>query len=203
VLASRKITILSLDPGTKNYGYSVIEFDASSKIRLKKAGRLFSTIHKLNQDLMSQISEYSSAIHRLIDEHSVRLIIAERYMSRRMGGTTIECVNAMLGVLMEICESRGLRLKLIPASQWKNDVERQREGQLPELYQEGKANKITPHTIDAVMIGLYGRSSALGINAFKGVRTEGFINALLKTGIEDIGSPIVNIKKKRKRRAKN
>ena len=202
MLASRKITILSLDPGTKNYGYSVIEFDSSPRIRLKKAGRLFSTVYRLNQNLMVQIAEYSAAIHRLIDEHSVRLIIAERYMSRRMGGTTIECVNAMLGVIMEICESRGVRLKLIPASQWKNEVERQTEGLLPSLYQEGKANKITPHTIDAVMIGLYGRSAALGVKAFQGVRADRLVQAILKTGIEDIGEPIIEIKKKRKRHAK-
>jgi Holliday junction resolvasome RuvABC endonuclease subunit len=202
VLAPKKISLLSLDPGTKNYGYSVIEFDSTNKIRLKKAGRLFSTVHKLNQDLMGQIDRYSSAIHKLIDDHSVKLIIAERYMSRRMGGTTIECVNAMLGVLMEIASSRKLRLKLIPASQWKNEVERQRNGQLDELYAGGKAEKITPHTIDAVMIGLYGRSAALGIKAFTGVRTDRFIEAILEAGIQDIGDPIVEPKKKRKRRAR-
>jgi len=129
--------ILALDPGTSNYGYAVLEFD-SNRMRLLQAGRLHKTIRSMNSEIVSQVAEYSSAIQSLIRERRVTHLIAERYMSRRMGGVTIECVNSMIGILLEIGRRNKLSTKLIPASQWKNEANRGDKQFLDRVYEAGK-----------------------------------------------------------------
>jgi Holliday junction resolvasome RuvABC endonuclease subunit len=199
VFTSPPTTLLALDPGTKNFGYAVIRFDSKNKIEVLQSGRLFKTVDRLNMGVIEQVERYSQSIRHLVKTHSVSLVVAERYMSRRMGGTTIECVNAMLGILMEICRGLNLRLRLIPASQWKNEINRHSPGVLDSSYAQGKTCQITDHTIDAVFIALYGRSIALKKKAFTGVTSEGVIGAISKHGIVDIGEKTVPVRKARKR----
>lgn len=199
MFTSPPTTLLSLDPGTKNFGYAVIRFDSRNKIEVLQSGRLFKTVDRLNMGVIDQVERYSQSIQDLVKTHSVGLVVAERYMSRRMGGTTIECVNAMLGILMEVCRRFKLRLRLIPASQWKNEINRHQPGVLEKSYAQGKAIQITDHTIDAVFIALYGRSIALKKKAFTGVTPEGVIGAISKYGVVDIGEKSVPARKVRKR----
>lgn len=163
------------DPGPKNYGLAVlrVELDLLDKSLSKKERREevlnslpFSIVHleKLETrytDLKSpgkierETAAYTKTIHALCKKHSVDVQIAERYMSRRMGGVTIELVNMMLGSLRTLSNEMGKPIKLIPASQWKNELKR-REVDLELLYRFAKGYKVSDHEVDAVMIALYG-----------------------------------------------
>lgn len=191
--------VLALDPGTTNYGYAVLEFD-ENRMRLLKAGRIHRTIRAMNKDLSAQVLGYSQTIQSLIKELNVTHMIAERYMSRRMGGVTIECVNSMIGIILEIGRRNRISVKLIPASQWKNEANRGKEGFLLDAYEMAKAHKITDHTVDASMIAVYGRSIILGRKPFVGLNSVSMIENLRRIGITDIGSPVKKIRKVRRRR---
>lgn len=195
--------ILSLDPGTKNYGYAVWE-TSGDRARMRQAGRIFTTIIAPNRGLLRQVRDHSETLTRLIDEFKVTHLIAERFQSRRMGGTTIESVNMMLGSIAEICHSRGIHFKFIPASQWKNAISRVDEEYLVGEYQNGKPYKITPHTVDAVMIGVYGFGVMKSMDPFLGKLYSGRVAALVMKsgGIVDIGDPkgFLEFKPKRRKR---
>lgn len=91
--------------------------------------------------------------------------IAERFMSRRMGGVTIELVNMTIGILRCVCLRTGKPIKLIPASQWKNELKR-RGVLLPEVYKKAKSYKVSAHEVDASLIALYGVFLRLGHKPF-------------------------------------
>ena len=193
-------TILSLDPGLRNYGYSVIRSN-SRKTSVVVSGRIFTTVTQLTAGLVPQFKAHSDTIRQLIEEHQVTHLIVERYMSRRMGGITIEAVNLMIGGLLEICTEKGIFFRCIPSSQWKNASNRAKEGFLEGEYQLGKTVKVTNHTIDATMIGLF----ALGLMR----KEEPYPTSKLKAGIivrmiqkgkfVDIGTLIKPTKRKGKR----
>lgn len=157
---------------------------------------------QLTAGLVPQFKAHSATIRNLIETHEVTHLIVERYMSRRMGGITIEAVNLMIGGLLEICTEKGVYFRCIPSSQWKNAANRAKEGFLEGEYQFGKSAKVTNHTIDATMIGLF----ALGLMR----NEEPYPSSKLKTGVivkmiqtgtfEDIGTLIKPVKKKRGKR---
>lgn len=180
--------ILSLDPGTKNYGYAVWE-TSSGRAQLRQAGRIFTTVIAPNRSLREQVEVHSTTLESLIEEFQITHIIAERYQSRRMGGTTIESVNMMLGAIAQICVTRGIHFKFIPASQWKNAINRVSDEYLVGEYDEGKPFKITPHTVDAVMIGVYGMGVMKSLNPFEGKLYKGRVAALVMKagGLKDLG----------------
>lgn len=180
--------ILALDPGTKNYGYALIKV-TGSRVSLLKAGQIFTTLYAPNKDARRQFNSHSTAIRQLIKFHGVTHVIAERYMSRRMGGTTIESVNMMLGAIAEICLELSIYFKFIPASQWKNEVNREHPEYLLGEYLLGKPLKITPHTVDAVMIGVYGLGVMQKQNAYAGRLVPGkVIGMITRIGVTHMGT---------------
>lgn len=200
--------ILALDPGTKNYGYAVWETEGGHA-HLRQSGRIFTTIIALNRGLRQQARQHSITLNQLINDFKVTHLIAERFQSRRMGGTTIEAVNMMLGAISEICVEKNVYFKFIPASQWKLAVGRVKEDYLTEEYQLAKEFGITPHTVDAVMIGIYGLGTMKGVDPFQGKLYKGRVADLVMKsgGIVDIGDPKGFLefkppKKKRKRKRK-
>lgn len=196
--------ILALDPGTNNYGYAVISAQPNKRPRVMRSGRIHTTVRFLNRGLLQQTREHSGVLQDLMETYAVTHVIAERYMSRRMGGTTIEAVNLMIGVIAQLCVARGLHLICIPASQWKNEINRNTPGFLEEEYREGRAHRITAHTIDASMIGLYGIGVMRGINPFSLPLSKGRAVNFVSDGgpILDIGEPFVKPKKKRRKKRK-
>lgn len=195
--------ILALDPGTNNYGYAVVSVQPNHKPRVMKSGRIHTTVRALNHGVLNQIREHSKVIKDLITHHRVTHVIVERYMSRRMGGTTIEAVNIMIGMIMQLCADYRLYCICIPASQWKNEVNRNNPGYLDEEYKLGRPHKITPHTIDAATIAVYGMGKMRQFNPFASHMKQGKVINLLTDGgpIADLGEQPPK-KKKRKRRAK-
>jgi hypothetical protein len=113
------------------------------------------------------MKSYLDEILEITKEFKPDAIIAERYMSRRMGGTTIELVNMALGALRVFCITNDVYLRMIPASQWKNELKR-RGVDLKLLYKQVRmANKKTPHEVDAVFIALYAYFIRMGAKAFE------------------------------------
>jgi len=200
-MTKKNLRILSLDPGTYNYGYSIIEVYEDGDWSLLKSGRIHTTLKVMNSGMRDQSSGYAGVIRSLVRDHFITHVIAERYMSRRMGGTTIECVNAMLGITMAVCDQLRVFLKVIPSSQWKNEAGRRNEFLLEDMYQSGKENRITPHTIDAVMIGLYGKSVVMNEVAFDGIREADVVGPILSVGLTDIGELVRKVPKKRRRKS--
>lgn len=150
--------ILGLDPGTNSFAYSVLTLSASGKARVVQTGMVRSTMRTLTDPatLASERRQFVQQIRHLVRDRSVTHVIAERYMLRRgTGGTAIESVNMMLGVLMTL----GLPTKILPAAQWKNDVRRSGYD-LEAIYASGVSG-LTPHQIDAAHIGAYATSLLL------------------------------------------
>lgn len=158
-----KIRVLSLDPGTNSFAYSVLELNKSAKETTKpvylKRGFILSTINDLRSGklLNAQRTAFEQCLHALAVEFQITHVIAERYQSRGMGGATIEHVNIMLGVLLSL--NLG-HTRIMPASQWKNEL-RRRGIDLDGMYEANK-KEITPHEIDAGHIGWYGVDKAFG-----------------------------------------
>lgn len=155
--------LLSLDPGTNNFAYCVsrVHEKRDTPFTVLQHGMLFNTVRTLTNasDLAGQYRQYLSDVVGLINKHRVTHIIAERYMLRRgQGGTAIESINMMLGALLSL----SLPVKVIPASQWKNDAAR-RGVDLESLYAQVSEFKITPHQLDATHIGAY--AAGLLLNA--------------------------------------
>lgn len=159
-MAKPTLTILGLDPGTTSFGFCVLDVfkrpRAGITLKIRKHGMILATLRNLTQPgrMRFEREAFEVELDLLLSE-GVTHIIAERYMLRAgSGGTTIESVNQMLGIVF----GRNFPTRIIPASQWKNAVHRQGgEGCLEELYAEVKgAAKITPHQADACHIAYFG-----------------------------------------------
>jgi hypothetical protein len=174
----KKLRILAHDPGSSNYGISVIEAEIPTsqptnlKFKILDFWKVNSTLQSLKLTKRSkrtkkeksksislspgkELMEYFAEVQHATHAYNIDLQIAERYMSRRMGGVTIELVNMELGVLRTLCMLQDTPLRMIPASQWKNEAARNGIN-LEQIYKEVKPFKVSPHEVDAVMIGLYG-----------------------------------------------
>jgi len=193
--------ILALDPGMRNYGYAVLEV-LPGKVRVLQCGRIFTTVTQLTNGLTDQFRAHADTLEKLLRDYSVTHLIIERYMSRRMGGVTIEAVNLMIGGALYASIKNKVFFRCIPSSQWKNASNRASATFLAEEYSVGKKEKITPHTIDAVMIGLFGISLIRKTVAFEThrMRTGVVVNLIKRSGMLDIGVLIKPKKKTRRRK---
>lgn len=193
-------TVFAQDPGMVNFGYAVLRVDASTpklKVSILQYGRLLTTVHSLKLDLRSQVNKFSAELEGLHSQFGFDALIAERYQSRRMGGTTIECVNLMLGISAN--QFKHLPFKFIPASQWKNAAARQAFW-FDELYTSLKPLKVTPHAVDAVCIGIFGICRLLKIPAYQIGKLSALERLLRKSKHEDIGTGRIKPPKKKTRR---
>ena len=140
------ITVLSMDPGTTNYAASILKIAPSGeKLKVRVVGtRLVENTIKVPADLVPESRAYISEIRHL--EHlygPFDLVVAERFQSRGLKGTTIEAINMMLGALAVTYP----QLTIYTASTWKNSFNRKFENSnaLKELYEDLKElTKPTP-----------------------------------------------------------
>lgn len=180
------INILGLDPGTNSFAYSVIELTTNkgtASARVLQRGFIKSTVFDLRTPnyLRVQMAAYRACLRSVVTEFGIKFVVAERYQSRGMGGATIEHVNIMLGALLCMFD---LKVRIFPASQWKNDVNR-KGLDLKSTY-EACAKVITPHEIDASHIGWYGANSlAKGTLSHEGI-LESAIAATQQNIVADI-----------------
>lgn len=139
------------------------------KARILVNGLCPCPLHNLKDHAIRQRqrTKYLEWVGKLIRKYKIDGIYAERYMSRGMGGPTIESVNMMLGLL----QSFQLPDRYIPAAVWKNAVRRQGV----DLKLEYKICRSAPHQLDASLIGLYGLHQAFCIKDFGSMGRRAFV----------------------------
>lgn len=163
------ITMLSLDPGTANHGWAVLKVKRPFKPEVLATGLIHNNINDLKGNIQDRAARYLSEIQAIIEQFDVDSIAVERYMTRGLKGTTIECVNVMIGAIMGITWNKvdigAERIMLMPASQWKNEWNRYSD--LVAFYDKVK---VVAHQVDSVGIGLYAAAQYLGVKPFESIK---------------------------------
>lgn len=166
------ITILSCDPGTKNFASALVTGTMKKgKLRFKIHGTrvMEKTVLSLVDEPANQMAQFIGEVEDIIDRTGLtpEALYMERFQSRGNGGTTIECINFMLGTMVYHFRDR-CPVSLLTAATWKNRVNRYLI--LKESYKayglQLKASPKTAHELDAVLIGMYGICRHFGINDF-------------------------------------
>lgn len=137
--------IAALDPGSVNHGYAVID---PISMKVVRNGMVKDTVNMLTKGYDVQIKAYRRFLKGLKKE-GCTILVAERFQSRGLMGLSVELVSFMLA--LGHTEFPG-RTRLIVASQWKNAYGRS-EIDLKLMYKE--LHPITPHQIDAALIGIW------------------------------------------------
>lgn len=149
-------TIFSHDFGSANYGYAITKVKIEGQkvlFRIIENGLCPSTIRDLSSTKQRQVQRDSfiSWLSGIRDQHQPDVLAGERYMTRGIKGPTIESVNIMIGAVENSPVFWPQMIKVIPAATWKNAVKRAGI----DLKAEYKRVRVTPHQLDAVLIGLY------------------------------------------------
>lgn len=170
-------TYLALDPGTVNFGLAVVTGDYRKKkesftYSLLASSMVEHTLYEIKDSPKQQINLFLKQIRKACRDYHVDAIIAERYQNRGIRGKTIEAVNMMLGSLL-ICNK--LPVTLVTAAVWKNAANRQFS--LNTWYAE-VTKPLTPHRLDAALIGLYGLQQEFALTPFFGISQKKLFNAL-------------------------
>lgn len=137
--------IAALDPGSVNHGYAVID---PIRMTVVRNGMVKDTVNMLTKGYDVQIKAYRKFLKGLKRE-GCTILVAERFQSRGLMGLSVELVSFMLA--LGHTEFPG-RTRLIVASQWKNAYGRE-EIDLKLMY--NTLHPITPHQIDASLIGIW------------------------------------------------
>lgn len=150
--------ILGLDPGKSNFGIAVVELpkNSSSPVVLSN-GILECPLDNIKDHFRDGVATFLVEIEHWMSEFRPSAIIAERFQSRGLMGTTVEVVGIMLGALC--VHYMDLPMSVITAAQWKNPLQRATEP-LKGVYSRCRT---TPHQIDAVFQSCYGLSRGLGV----------------------------------------
>lgn len=149
-------TIFSHDFGSANYGYGITQVKLVGDrilFRILENGLCPSTIRDLSsiKQRRTERDGFVDWLTKIRDQHRPDVLAGERYMTRGIKGPTIESVNIMIGAVENSPAFWPQMIKVIPAATWKNAVKRAGI----DLKSEYKRVRVTPHQLDAVLIGLY------------------------------------------------
>jgi Holliday junction resolvasome RuvABC endonuclease subunit len=177
------MVVLGIDPGTQNMGYSVFEVRETSLYffeigqitstitnltpnkqfkKITKAERLKASKKKvklLKKDRPFQppldigAKRFIKVSSSILKEYKPDCAVIERFQSRGLKGSTIECVSIMIGIMIRECFYRKISLRLLIASQWKNRVNQFLN--LDSFYLETAKLGFTPHETDSMCMPLY------------------------------------------------
>lgn len=151
--------LLGLDPGKTNHGIAVIGL-RDQKLSVISNAVMDNPVSELAKKFRTGLDLYLEEIDQWVSTYKPVGIVAERFMTRGTMGTTIEVVGIMLGAL---ATRYDLPIKLLSAATWKNDFRRRfTEQGHPELSDFYKVAGVTPHALDACLIGCYGFTVGLG-----------------------------------------
>lgn len=184
------LTVMAHDPGSANYGFAVVRAQTAPRNRLKvtilKNGLCPDKVKvlKSGSHLRASLLAYRKWYAQVVREYNVQFLVAERFMTRGGKGPTIEAINMMLGVLL----CGDLPCKVMPASQWKNAV-RRAGVELDDWYTWAK---ITPHQLDACLIGVYMASVLYGHKGFDGVPLKTLFKKLVLEAEKTSTEPLIN-----------
>lgn len=151
-------TVLSLDPGSRNMGIAATQIDLQTgRAAIIANAVMTNPIHDLTQDkLEHQRDAFVWELNQWVTLFDPNAIVAERFQSRGLKGSLVECVNLMLGTIMGHYADRSV--KLLTAATWKNKFQRAHAVDLKELY---KICGAQPHQLDATLIGLWALEKGL------------------------------------------
>lgn len=150
--------ILGLDPGKNNFGIAIVELPKRSlKPRVIANGILECPLDDIKKNFREGVSHFLVEVEQWVNEYQPSALIAERFQSRGLMGTTVEMVGIMLGAMC--VHFMDMPMKVITAAQWKVPLQRKTE-KLDGVY---KRCMTTPHQLDAVFQGCYGFKTGLGI----------------------------------------
>lgn len=158
---------IGVDPGSSNFGYSVVE--RGRRIAILEFGQIEDTVKNLTDKpqkppksrrkkegpippLEEAMALFLSVFEHLLDQYKPDEVIAERFQPRGIKGKSTELVSFMLGIMALCCKRRNIRFRVTIAGTWKNKVNRNYSIDL--AYDFGKMLGISPHEIDAILIGL-------------------------------------------------
>jgi hypothetical protein len=188
------LKVLAFDPGQKHFATSVVSYSTSSntsfqaqKLKVLATGLIPSTITALVVKRPGVLDDQSflflEILKTLVDQYQPTHVIAERYMTRGMGGggNTTEVINLLLGMLLG-AHLTDKHLNLIGASTWKNEVKRQRakQGYDEKIYKHS-CNKtetykgfevpkgqtpISAHQVDASLIAAWAVHKLIRVKPF-------------------------------------
>lgn len=146
--------VLSFDPGSVNMGCSLVEINKSTGTISVLANTVLAYPINNIKSFGSQKEAFINEITNWIEIGQPSAIVAERFQSRGLRGTTIECVCIMLGLLA----SFNLPILLITAATWKNRYQKRFNVDLREIYKE---LQVAPHQLDSALIGCFGLEAGL------------------------------------------
>lgn len=161
--------ILGLDPGTKNFAFSIIKVQpwitpkgTTLKVEVVETGLLNNTVldtkHAKSQ-LMMFLAEIGCIIER--PNRLCNAIVVEQYQSRGHGTKLLELVNIMIGGLFTRFDYR--EFNFFSAASWKTAIK-----QKFDLDGEYKRITCTAHEVDATYIAMYGAFRLLKLKPFVG-----------------------------------
>ena len=148
-------SVLGLDPGSRNFGISLVGLSNENKPVVFANSVLMNPVNDL-VNFGKGSEKFLDEIKSWISMHTPSGIVGERFQTRGNMGPLIEQVSVMLGLI------RGryskIPLKLTVASAWKNKIRRRFGVDLKEVYPE---IAVQPHQLDATLIAIFGLESGL------------------------------------------
>lgn len=135
---------IGCDPGTANYGYSVVSFSKKKagklKIDLLEIGMFLSTVTNLTakeaklpkskrkksqpnvveKPFSNQFEDYLAEWELMLAKYKPLKISAERFQTRGIKGKTIEAVSMMNGAVATLSNQNNIEYEIFIASSWKN-----------------------------------------------------------------------------------
>ena len=125
---SKGLRVLSFDPGTVNMGVSCVEL-RNGRLHVLCSAVLNYPIHDIPL-LSQQRLDFINEVQAWITCFKPKGIVAERFQSRGLRGSTVECVSMMLGMLSML--------------------------NLPFYFITASTCNVVPHILDSALIGCYG-----------------------------------------------
>ena len=165
-------SLLALDPGKVNFGYSVLDWKDDGTYRVRDCGILKHTITELKRGLPKSTRKYGKEVSTLVNKYDIEVIIAERFVSRGLLGSLSEYVNIMLGITSVYAKKDFLLI--IPAT-WKNRFNKKYP--LKNFYRDSVNTK---HSIDATLIGVYYINTLCGKETYFRFESKDKRNHILK-----------------------
>ena len=147
-----KTRILSLDPGTVNFGWGCLEY-YRKRTTVVRCGMLPGLVKDLVKPLEVDVDIYTKGIRRMIRNSKATVLVSERY-STRIRGTTGEAVNMMIGIAVRDflnMRPEGTVQVFMPMT-WKASIKKHLGHEIPPFY---KMCGIKAHPVDACLVGTY------------------------------------------------
>jgi hypothetical protein len=145
---------LGLDPGTKNFGFSLVEHD-TIKWRILECGMMENTLYDFGDDFKNQINWFIDEIGPMLSKADH--VVMERYQPR-FKAAQIEYINCMIGIVAMLHKST----RIVTAASWKNKL----PFKLKDLY-----DKKTDHVLDATLMAMLDSGYKIDKQFIKRVQT--------------------------------